>query len=36
MDFVGKIETLNKDFNTICNHLNIEAELQNLNMSAKK
>jgi hypothetical protein len=36
MDFVGKIETLNEDFNTICNHLNIEAELQNLNIGTVK
>ena len=36
MDFVGKMENLNADFNTICKHLNIESELQKLNMSAAK
>ena len=36
MDFVGKIETLNNDFNTICKHLNIDAELQILNMGTSK
>jgi uncharacterized protein YpuA (DUF1002 family) len=36
MDFVGKMESLNADFNTICKHLNIESELQKLNMSSAK
>ena len=36
MDFVGKMENLNADFNTVCKHLNIESELQKLNMSAAK
>tara|TARA_A200000113_G_scaffold96462_1_gene86285 strand:- start:201 stop:845 length:645 start_codon:yes stop_codon:yes gene_type:complete len=36
MDFVGKMETLNTDFNTVCKHLNIESELQKLNMSSEK
>ena len=36
MDFVGKMETLNTDFNTVCKHLNIESELQELNMSGFK
>ena len=36
MDFVGKMENLNADFNTVCKHLNIESELQKLNMSATK
>ena len=36
MDFVGKMENLNADFNTVCKHLNIESELQNLNMSSAK
>ena len=36
MDFVGKMENLNADFNAVCKHLNIESELQKLNMSATK
>ena len=36
MDFVGKMENLNADFNTVCKHLNIESELQKLNMSSAK
>ena len=36
MDFVGKMENLKADFNTVCKHLNIVAELQKLNMSATK
>jgi hypothetical protein len=33
MDFVGRIENITADFKTICEHLNIKAELQRLNMS---
>tara|TARA_B100001093_G_scaffold462456_1_gene477687 strand:+ start:320 stop:964 length:645 start_codon:yes stop_codon:yes gene_type:complete len=36
MDFVGKMENLKADFNTVCKHLNIESELQKLNMSSAK
>ena len=36
MDFVGKMENLNADFNTVCKHLNIDSELQKLNMSEAK
>ena len=36
MDFIGKMENLNADFNTVCKHLNIESELQKLNMSSAK
>ena len=36
MDFIGKMENLNTDFNTVCKHLNIESELQKLNMSSTK
>ena len=36
MDFIGKMENLKADFNTVCKHLNIESELQKLNMSAAK
>ena len=36
MDFIGKMENLKADFNTVCKHLNIESELQKLNMSATK
>ena len=36
MDFIGKMENLKADFNTVCKHLNIESELQELNMSSAK
>jgi hypothetical protein len=36
MDFIGKMENLKADFNTVCKHLNIESELQKLNMSSAK
>ena len=36
MDFIGKMENLDTDFNTVCKHLNIVSELQKLNMSAGK
>ena len=36
MDFVGKMENLNADFDAVCKHLNIESELQKLNMSGTK
>ena len=36
MDFIGKMENLKADFNTVCKHLNIESELQKLNMSSTK
>ena len=36
MDFVGKMENLNADFNTVCKHLKIDSELQKLNMSSTK
>lgn len=36
MDFVGKMENLNADFNTVCKHLKIDSELQKLNMSFAK
>ena len=36
MDFVGKMENLTADFNTVCKHLKIDSELQKLNMSSAK
>ena len=33
MDFIGKVENLNTDFNTVCKQLNIKSELQTLNKS---
>ena len=36
MDFIGKMENLKADFNTVCKHLNIESELKQLNKSAAK
>ena len=36
MDFVGKMENLNTDFDTVCKHLKIESKLQKLNMSSAK
>ena len=33
MDFIGKVENLKTDFNTVCKHLNIKSELQTLNKS---
>ena len=33
MDFVGRLENIAVDFGTVCNHLNIQAELQRLNSS---
>ena len=36
MDFVGKIENLNADFNTVCKYLNVETELQKLNINPVK
>tara|TARA_B100000963_G_scaffold108551_1_gene94385 strand:- start:2198 stop:2842 length:645 start_codon:yes stop_codon:yes gene_type:complete len=36
MDFVGKIENLNADFNTVCKYLNVDTELQKLNISPVK
>ena len=33
MDFIGKVENLNTDFNTVCKRLNIKSELQTLNKS---
>jgi len=36
MDFIGKMENLKADFNTVCKHLNIESELQKLNMNSAK
>ena len=36
MDFIGKMENLKADFNTVCKHLNVESELQKLNMSSAK
>ena len=36
MDFIGKMENLKADFNTVCKHLNIESELKQLNKGAAK
>ncbi len=36
MDFIGKMENLKADFNTVCKHLNVKSELQKLNVSSPK
>jgi len=36
MDFIGKMETLNTDFKTLCKHLNLDAELKQLNKNDTK
>lgn len=36
MDFVGKIETIDDDFKTVCNQLNIDVDLKKLNKSNSK
>lgn len=35
VDFIGKFENLESDFNQVCNHLNISAKLLHLNKSKK-
>ncbi len=35
-DYVGKVENINSDFKEICNHLNINENLEHLNKSTRK
>ena len=36
MDFIGKMENINADFNTVCKRLNLKAELKELNVNPIK